>query len=256
MDTLLAEVAKRCRQSETSDRPKYRRLMAAIQGTIKAGIVAPGDRFPTEKDIAEALPFALGTVQKALNGLVAQGLLHRNRRSGTFVSDNARPLDDMSQFVFERADGTRVDEVLTEITGVTVTHDTGHWATALGASTAGYIRITRIDRIGLNFHCLVEMHLRADRYADLLGEPLENLSGKNIRTILETRYGISVTDHEISAAATPAPDRAAHCLDILPDTVVLHINVAGYDGGAYAVFAQSAYAPSGPYRVKFRSDTQ
>ena len=92
MDILLAEVAKRCDQTAASDRPKYRRLMSALQDTIKSGIVEPGDRIPTEKDIASALPFALGTVQKALNGLVAQGLLRRNRRSGTFVSETARPL--------------------------------------------------------------------------------------------------------------------------------------------------------------------
>lgn len=255
MDTLLAEVAKRCSQSEASDLPKYRRLMVAIQGTIRSGIVAPGDRIPTEQAIAEAVPFALGTVQKALNGLVAQGLLQRNRRSGTFVSDTARPLDDMSHFVFENADGTRVDHVLTEIAGITVTHDTGSWSSALGASTAGYIRITRIDHIGPDFPCLVEMYLRADRYGDILDQPLKNLSGKNIRTILETRYGINVADMEIFAAAAPAPSRAARHLGIRPDTVVLHLSVTGYDNGRHAVFTQSAYAPSGAYKVKFRRNT-
>ncbi|MFT5486016.1 MAG: GntR family transcriptional regulator [Paracoccaceae bacterium] len=254
MDILLAEVAKRCRQTAASDSPKYRRLMAALQDTIKSGMVVPGDRLPTEKAIASALPFALGTVQKALNGLVAQGLLRRNRRSGTFVSDTARPLDDMSQFVFERADGSGIGAVLTEITDIDITHDTGRWADMLGDCPAGYVRITRLDRIDRDFLCYVEMHLRADRYSDLLTETPGNLSGKNIRTVLETRYGIAVTNLEIAVAAAPASHRAATSLKLSKDIAVLQINVTGYDSGSCAAFTQTAFAPSGPYEVKFRSD--
>lgn len=256
MDVLLAEVAERCRQQATSEHPKYRRLMTALQDTIKSGMVAPGDRLPTEQAIAAAVPFALGTVQKALNGLVAQGLLRRNRRSGTFVSDSARPLDDMSQFVFERADGTGLGVVLTEITDIAQTHDPGRCAAMLGDCPAGYIRIARLDRIDRNYRCYVEMHLRADQFSDILDETPDNLSGKNIRTILETRYGISVTRLEIAAAAAAAPQRASAGLQLPKESPVLQVNVTGYDGSARAVFTQTAFAPSGPYQVKFRSDVR
>lgn len=254
MDTLLAEVAERCRLNAASDGPKYRRLMTALQDTIKSGMVAPGDRLPTEMAIASALPFALGTVQKALNGLVAQGLLRRNRRSGTFVSETARPLDDMSQFVFERTDGTGIGAVLTEITEISLTHDSGQWAGMLGDCPAGYVRITRLDRIDGDFQCYVEMHLRADLYSDLLSETPGNLSGKNIRTILETRYGIAITNLEIAAAAVHAPQRVENCLKLQKEIAVLQINVTGYDGTGRAAFTQTAFAPSGAYQMKFRSN--
>lgn len=254
MEALLADVARRCSQNAATNHPKYRRLMGALQDAIKSGIVAPGDRIPTEQEMASALPFALGTVQKALNGLVAQGLLRRNRRSGTFVSDTARPLDDMSQFVFERTDGAAVAPVLTEITDIAVTHDTGQWAAMLGDCADGYIRISRTDHIGQDYQCYVEMHLRADRYPDLLAETPENLSGKNIRTILETRYGIRIVNLEISAAAASVPERAASSLRINQMAAVLKLDVTGYDVGSSAIFTQTAYAPSGPYQVKFRSD--
>ena len=255
MDTLLAEVAKRCSQTAISGAPKYQRLMAAIHDTIKSGIVMPGDRFPTEKDMASALPFALGTVQKALNGLVAQGLLRRNRRSGTFVSDAGRPLDDMSQFVFERADGTVIDSVLTEITGIEVTHDTGAWSRALGECAAGYIRIMRTDHIDTGFRCYVEIHLRADRYPDLVTEKPDNLSGRNIRTLIETRYSDSVSKIEVPASAAAADLRVANSAKFQENAVVLHINVTGFDSSTRALFTQTAYAPPGRYRVKFRTDT-
>jgi len=255
MDVLLTEVAKRCRQTAASDIPKYRRLMAAIHDAITSGIVAPGDRIPTEKNIASALPFALGTVQKALNGLVAQGLLRRNRRSGTFVSDTARPLDDMSRFVFERSDGTVIESVLTEITGMEVTHDTGTWSTVLGTCAAGYIRIMRTDRPAPDFQCYVEIYLRADRYPDLLAEKPHNLSGRNIRTLIETRYGDAVSSTEVAVAATPIDRRMAHRTDFQEKGIVLRIDATGFDSNARALFTQTAYAPAGPYRVKFRTET-
>ncbi len=253
MDPLLTEVAKRCSLTAGSDRPKYRRLMVALQEAIEAGIISPGDRIPTEKDIALALPFALGTVQKALNGLVTQGLLHRNRRRGTFVSDIARPLDDMSQFVFERADGSIVDTVMTEITDIARTHEPGQWRAMLGPCADGYIRITRIDRVDGHFLCYVEMHLRADRYPDLLMETANNLSGRNIRTLLETRYGTVLSNLEITAAAAPPPQRVMEHLKLDKEASVLQINVTGFDSRSRALFTQAAYAPPGPYRVKFRS---
>ena len=255
MDTLLEEVAKRCRESAASDMPKYRRLMVAIHDAITSGIVSPGDRIPTEKDMASTLPFALGTVQKALNGLVAQGLLRRNRRSGTFVSDAARPLDDMSQFMFVRSDGTVIDSVLTEITGMELTHDTGEWAAVLGECATGYIRIMRTDHIDRAFRCYVEIYLRADRYADLLTEKPHSLSGRNIRTLIETRYADTVSSTEIAVAAAPTDRRIADNAKFQEKTVVLQIDVTGFDSNARALFMQTAYAPVGPYRVKFRTDT-
>ena len=255
MDTLLTEVEKRCRETAASDIPKYRRLMTALHDAIGSGIVAPGDRIPTEKDIASALPFALGTVQKALNGLVAQGLLRRNRRSGTFVSDTARPLDDMSQFVFERADGTVIDSVLTEITGMEITQDTGAWSTVLGACTAGYIRIMRTDHVDPAYRCYVEIYLRADRYPGLLDENPHNLSGRNIRTLIEARYGDTVSSTEVAVAATPTDRRIAHLAKFQEKAIILQIDVAGFDSNARALFLQTAYAPAGPYRVRFRTDT-
>ena len=124
----------------------------------------------------------------------------------------------------------------------------------LGVSAAGYIRITRIDRIDQDFHCYVELHLRADRYSDLARDAFDNLSGKNIRTTLETRYGVIISTLAITAAATSPPDGAARYLDIQEDNAELQINVTGYDGCAPAVFTQTAYAPSGPYQMKFLSD--
>ncbi|MEX2453166.1 MAG: GntR family transcriptional regulator, partial [Rhodospirillaceae bacterium] len=104
-DRLLADIARRCTIQTTEQLPKYLRLMNAVEDAVSEGLLKPGDRLPTETELTRAVPFALGTVQKALGGLVSRGVLSRSRRNGTFVAEPARPLDDMSRFAFERPDG-------------------------------------------------------------------------------------------------------------------------------------------------------
>lgn len=254
MEALLAEFAKRCVLADASDGPKYRRLMNAIQDSIRSGVLAPGDRLPTEQDLAGAVPYALGTVQKALNGLVREGLLRRSRRSGTFVSEKARPLDDTSQFDFKHADGREIGEVLTEITEISSTLDTGRWSATLGECPSGYVEIKRLDRIGSNFHCYVEVHLRADRFSGLLTEEKENLSGQNVRTILETQNGVSVANLDIASGAVFAPPHVARELGICKDEIVHQVDITGIDARGSALYTQTTYAPAGDYRLTFRKE--
>ena len=254
MDALLAEFAKRCVLADASDVPKYRRLMNAIQDSIRSGALVPGDRLPTEQDLAGAVPYALGTVQKALNGLVREGLLRRSRRSGTFVSEKARPLDDTSQFDFRHADGSDVGAVLTEITEISATRATGRWSAVLGECASGYVEIKRSDRIGSNFHCYVEVHLRADRFSSLLADEKTNLSGRNIRTILQTRHGISVASLDIASGAVCPPAHVARELGIRKDEIVHQVDITGFDAGGGALYTQTAYAPAGNYKLTFRKE--
>jgi DNA-binding GntR family transcriptional regulator len=249
MDALLATLARHCARADASSAPKYKRLMAAIQDAMHSGALVAGDRLPTEKDFAAALPYALGTVQKALNGLVSQGLLRRNRRSGTFVSEQARRLDDTSQFDFKHADGKPVGDVMTEITGVAHTGDRGHWAAVLGNCPAGYIEIKRMDRIGSDFRCYVEIYLRADRFGEMLTNDRAKMSGRNIRSVLESQFGASVASLEIASGAVPAPAHVACELGLGTDSTVHRVDITGLNATRHALYMQTVFAPPGDYRL-------
>lgn len=254
MDVLLAEFAKRCAQADGSDLPKYKRLMQAIQGTVESGILSPGDRLPTEQDLTGAVPYALGTVQRALNALVTQGVLRRSRRSGTFVSDLARPLDDTSQFDFKRADGQDIGEVLSEITEISIVPDPAGGCPVLGACPSGYVKIERLDRIGDDFQCFVEILLRADRFAKLVEYERDALSGKNIRTILWTHFGLAVTSLEIASGAVIAPPTVARACDVKRGGLVQQTEIFGSDASGVPLYIQKTFAPVGDYLLAFRKD--
>jgi len=66
--------------------PLYRRLQDALRRAIETSILGPQDALPPERDLATDFAVSRITVRKALNGLVAEGLLLRKQGAGTFVS--------------------------------------------------------------------------------------------------------------------------------------------------------------------------
>ena len=48
-----------------ADKPKYARLVDAFADCIISGRFKPGQRVPTEMDLARELPLSVGTVQRA-----------------------------------------------------------------------------------------------------------------------------------------------------------------------------------------------
>lgn len=65
--------------------PIYQRVKDALAARIAGGEWRPGETIPPEADLAAEFGVALGTVRKAIEGLVLQGLLDRRQGRGTFV---------------------------------------------------------------------------------------------------------------------------------------------------------------------------
>ena len=66
--------------------PLYRRLQDALRRAIENSVLGPQDALPPERDLASDFAVSRITVRKALDGLVAEGLLIRKQGAGTFVS--------------------------------------------------------------------------------------------------------------------------------------------------------------------------
>lgn len=66
--------------------PLYRQLQRALQAAIDQRILNPEDALPAERDLAADFDVSRITVRKALDGLVADGLLIRRQGSGNFIS--------------------------------------------------------------------------------------------------------------------------------------------------------------------------
>lgn len=63
----------------------HRRILADIEERILSGRWRPGDRIPSEHELAERYGCSRMTVNKALTQLARAGYVERRRRAGTFV---------------------------------------------------------------------------------------------------------------------------------------------------------------------------
>lgn len=79
--------------------PLYQRLREEMLAKIAAGEWPPGEPIPTEAELTRLYGVAIGTVRKAVDTLVSEGLLLRSQGRGTFVR---RPNFDASLFRFFR----------------------------------------------------------------------------------------------------------------------------------------------------------
>jgi GntR family transcriptional regulator len=65
--------------------PRYQRLRDDLAGRINRNEWRPGDPIPSEAELAAHYAVAIGTVRKAIDQLVSDGVLERQQGRGTFV---------------------------------------------------------------------------------------------------------------------------------------------------------------------------
>lgn len=85
--------------SGESGEPLYRRLGEAIKAAIGASVLRHGAVIPSERDLSDGLAISRVTVRKAIEGLVAEGLLDRRQGAKTVVSSRVeKSLATMTSF--------------------------------------------------------------------------------------------------------------------------------------------------------------
>ncbi|MEG3089198.1 GntR family transcriptional regulator [Sphingomonas sp. PB4P5] len=65
--------------------PLYQQMQDALRRGIETGALRPQEALPPERDIASEFGISRITVRKAIDGLVANGMLTRRQGAGTFV---------------------------------------------------------------------------------------------------------------------------------------------------------------------------
>ena len=91
--------------------PRYQRLAETLRDAVSRQGWRPGERLPSEQELAALYDVAPGTVRQAITQLVDQGLLERYQGKGTFVR---KPSFDNSLFRFFRYHGAADDRWIPE----------------------------------------------------------------------------------------------------------------------------------------------
>lgn len=75
----------------------YRQIADDLRGQIASGVYKPGDKLPTEMELARTYGVSRGSSAQALGALAREGLVQRAPRRGTIVSAFPRPVPSESQ---------------------------------------------------------------------------------------------------------------------------------------------------------------
>lgn len=77
-------------QFERGGSPLYLSLVHAIERDAKLGLLRPGDRLPTQRDLAYSLSIGVGTVTRAYEEAERRGLVTAHVGRGSFIADRSQ----------------------------------------------------------------------------------------------------------------------------------------------------------------------
>jgi GntR family transcriptional regulator len=72
--------------------PTYLQIVQQVRQAVRLGVLQPGDRLPTVKDVVAALAINPNTVLRAYRELDLEGVTEGRRGVGTFVADGVSAL--------------------------------------------------------------------------------------------------------------------------------------------------------------------
>lgn len=216
---------------EYDDRlPLYQRLRDDMVARITRREWQVGVAIPTETELTRMYGVAIGTVRKAVETLVADGLLERNQGRGTFVR---RPTFDASLFRFFRhqinGDPRQVPQGRVLKRGLAP--PPAAVAAALGLpKTAQAIRLDRLRLVDGKTVLIEEIWLPRAPFAPLLKIEPEQF-GDLLYPMYEERCGVVIASAQetLTVDAADARDAAALSLKTGQPVVVIERLAFGYD---------------------------
>lgn len=201
MDALVEQVGD---GAAIAGAPKYQRLVEAFSSCIISGRFKPGERVPTETTLAEQLPVSVGTVQKALARLVANGLVVRHRRTGTFIADRRSQVEEVFVYRFKDPETGKYKMPFVRTVAVSVDENSGPWQDALGVARC--VRVDRLVWFDQQPPAFSSVYFTYEHGKMYLDQPLEDLNGSSLHRMLIERFNLPTMrmEHAISCRTLDA----------------------------------------------------
>ncbi len=226
-------------QNQSENAPLYARMETALAAEIAAGSLARGSQLPTEDQLIERFAVSRTTVRKAVENLVARGLVEIRRGKGTFVTEPklTQALTALSGFVEDMdALGRQATARLLDKRPVPATADV---ARQLGVTRGAQVyRIERVrlaDGVAMSFD---ETYLPLDIGVKVASNDLE---AEPIFDLLELRYDLPLIEAEYQLEAVTADERVAQALGVAVGSPIFLIERTSYTEGQRPVDYEKLY---------------
>lgn len=209
--------------------PVAEQVRRKILSDISSGILGPGDRLPSERELAELFHVSRSTLRSVLTGLCQAGITHRlpGRAGGTFVA----------QRKFER-DLDRIDGLPAYLARQGMTSGSQVLSAVLqNPEQSIRIRLGLTDESSLAYSILrlrfadgtplsiEQVWLPAHRFPGLLERPL----GGSVYELLRSDYDVEVASSEERLEVASATPEEARLLSVATDAPLISIQRTASD---------------------------
>lgn len=236
--------------------PKHASVYAGLVHAIDSGVLKPGQKLPTETELADALPLSIGTIQRAMGSLVGDGLVLRRRGAGTFVAHTQKLLEHPLHCRFVGSQGFL--PVYSQLMGRKLISAVGPWSAPLGQQGKSVLRIDRKISINREFNVLSRIYVDVLRFPLLMTCPASALASTNIKLLLAKQYRISISHIEQALQLLPFAEPVRRALDLEAEATGLRLDLLAVEAKGRAALFQELFVPSNPYRLvvsdKFGTD--
>jgi GntR family transcriptional regulator len=237
----LSRLVRLLEAESRSNEPKHRQLLQAIERSLGDGVWQPGDRFPTEAELQRALPFSLGTIQRAIQTLKGQGRLLRGRRRGTVVADSAPVLPDPLHLRFMGEDGQVLAVSTRTLTRRSIV-SRAHWARGLARPGQQLLRIDRLFSVDGRWPVGSRFYANPARFPALATRPARDLAGENFKLLLGREFGHPIASIVQTVQALRLPLSMALVLGAVEG---LRVDVLARGADGTALYYQEIFVPGG-----------
>ena len=177
-------------QPATGQGPLYRQTRDLMIRRIADGDWEPGQRLPSEWDLADEFGVSQGTVRKALNDLADENMVLRHQGRGTFVASHTSQRELFHFFHLEAPGGIRQLPVTSRLISVSSRRAHRDDMERLGLSTnAHVVDIQRVRDLGGKPVISEHITLAAKRFPSLAQE---DDPPNELYQFYEQRFGMTV----------------------------------------------------------------
>lgn len=230
---------------------KYALLRDALVDAIASGDWKRGAQLPTEQELARETPFSLGTVQRALRGLVDDGIIIRRQGFGTFVADDVKPLNKPWHMRFVSPDGDEVVETYTYVLDRQNVRKKGRWSRYFPNKSDLFV-IERRFRIVDRFWVFNRFYSSASVLGALQRYPLGKLNGVNLKEMIVREYGLPITTIEHRLKVTHFDPEVCRHLEVSKGATGMLLEAIARTGPD-AVYYQEFHVPEVDYYLDLPS---
>ncbi len=225
--------------------PIYVKFKEGIRESIESGDLSPGDKLPSERDLAAAHGLSRMTVRQALTDLVTAGMLYREQGRGTFVS--AKKMQQRNMSSFTETVRQRGLTPQTKVVFFSVCEPPADVADILGIKGEVYrakrIRLANGTPVAAE-EIFIPMHICPGlRRDDLLG---------SLYNLITDTYGYKISSADSSMSAQLPDLKLQEDLGIMRHTPVLKVTSLYHAASGVTLYYESAAYRTDMYEYNIR----